>query len=251
MTIDFISSSMNKKLLFIVLGILALAGAIFFVLLSHQAETPQLTQVQPPAAAAPAVNLDELKTKAEAGDAAAQIQLGWAYEKGSGVKTDMKAAVKWFQQAADQHAPEALAALGELTQAGQGTKRDLTEAARLYRLAAEKGSVAGQYNLAYLYEQGSGVDRNEKEAAHWYQLAAEGGDPLAQFDIGQRCMLGVGIATNQVEALKWLTLAAAQGQADSARLQAELKSRLSSAEITEASRLAREFVVRAAPGAAK
>jgi hypothetical protein len=236
---------MNKKLLIIVLGILAAGFATLFVVFDLESQAPQTPEAGT-APAAPMVNIDELKTKAQAGDAKAQTQLGWAYQKGTGVKADMKEAVNWFQKGAAQNAPEALDALGEMTQAGQGTKRDLDEAIRLYRLAADKGNVAAQYNLAYLYEQGLGVDKDQTQAAHWYQLAAEGGDPVAQYDLGQRYMLGVGVTTNLVEALKWLALASAQGQTDSARLLADLKSRAAAAEIAEAGRLAQQFVVRSA-----
>lgn len=241
---------MNKKLLTIVLVIVVTGLALLFAVF-NQVSRPPPVPAAGPAPAAPTVNIDELKTKAQAGDAAAQTRLGWAYQKGTGVKADMKEAVKWFRKAADQSAPEAQDALGEMTQAGQGTKRDLNEAIRLYRLAGDKGNVAAQYNLAYLYEQGMGVDKDEKQAAHWYQLAAEGGDPVAQYDIGQRYMLGVGVSNNLVEALKWLTLASAQGQTDSTRLLANVKSRATSSEIAEAAQRAQQFVVRSTTAATK
>lgn len=110
--------------------------------------------------------------------------------------------------------------------------------------AAQLGNVAAQYNLAYLYEQGSGVDQSESEASKWYQLAAKGGDPLAQFDIGQRYHLGLGVTANQAEAVKWLTLAAAQGQADSIKLLAKLKSILSAADLATGAQSAQTFTTR-------
>jgi hypothetical protein len=235
---------MRHKTLIVVL-LIAVAGAVGFYVLLTKSGPPQPANPVPVAPAGPPVNIDELKAKAEAGDVASQIRLGWAYQKGEGTKPNMKEAVKWFRKAADQNAPDALAALGEMTQAGQGVQRDVKEAVRLYRLAAEQGSVAGQYNLAYLYEQGEGVVHSETNAAHWYRLAAEGGDPIAQYDLGQRYMLGVGVSTNRIEACKWLTLAAVQGQADSGRLLPDLKSQMSFAEIAEAGRLVKDFAPRA------
>jgi len=231
---------MRKLLPIFVLAFVTAGTVAFLVLRNTPSGVPQLTPAnQPPAA--PPVDIDALKAKAEAGDAASQTSLGWAYQKGTGVRPDMKEAVKWFKKAADQNAPDALAALGEMTQAGRGVKCDVKEAARLYRLAAEKGSVAGQYNLAYLYEQGSGVDQSETEAARWYQSAAEGGDPLARYDIGQRYMLGVGISTNRVQAFMWLTLAAGQGQTDSGRLLKNLRAQMSSAELAQARQMLKGF----------
>jgi hypothetical protein len=235
---------MKQRILIFIIAA-SLAGAAGFFILSNQGQTGAQPQVPAtPASAQPPVDLEALKAKAQSGDPAAQTSLGWIYEKGAGVKTNMKEAVKWFKQAADQNDPDALDALGEMTQAGQGVTLDVAEAARLYQLAAEKGNVAAQYNLAYLYEQGSGVDKNETQAAKWYQLAAEGGDPIAQYDIGQRYMLGVGVSTDRVQAFKWLTLAAGQGQVDAGHLLPGLKSQMSSQALAEAGRLAKEFVPR-------
>ncbi len=224
-----------KKILF-PLTILGLGFFAYCKLKPGQA--PSATEPRPAAAA---VNLSELKSKADAGDAAAQTAFGKILLDGTQTKADQKEALRYYRMAAEQNFADALSALGELTQAGRGMPANPAEAARLYRLAADKGSVAGQYNLAYLYEQGSGVPQSEKDAAKYYQLAAEGGDSLAQFDIGQRYKLGVGVKTDLVQAFKWLALAAAQGQVDSAKLLAQLKNDLSRDQKAEAQRQVKEF----------
>ena len=43
----------------------------------------------------------ELETRAKAGDAVAQYDLGVAYQRGDGVKADLKRAVRWWQKSAD------------------------------------------------------------------------------------------------------------------------------------------------------
>ncbi|HEY2082834.1 MAG TPA: tetratricopeptide repeat protein [Verrucomicrobiae bacterium] len=235
---------MRQKFL-LVLFVMMVVGIAAFVLIQKQ-RRPVMEQAATAVVLEPApspVDINALKNKAEAGDPAAQTRLGWIYERGNGVKRDMKEAVKWFQWAAEENYPEALATLGEMNQAGQGVSRDITNAVKLYRLAADKGSVAGQYNLAYLYEQGIGAEKNEVEASKWYEAAAAGGDPLAQYQIGQRYMLGVGVATNQVQACKWLALAMQQGQKDSKSLLSKLKSHMSRDEVAEATRLADNFHV--------
>jgi TPR repeat protein len=229
----------QKKFIIIIFPALAVLGAAFF-LLQKQPQVDTSPQVaEPPDVSA--VDLAVLRTKAEAGDPAAQTSLGKMYLDGTSKKTDVKEAVKWLQLAAGKNYPDALAALGELTQAGQGVPLNVDEAVRLYRLAAENGSVAGQYNLAFVYEQGTGVKQDEREAAKWYELAAEGGDPIAQYDIGQRYKLGMGVVTNRVQAFKWLSLAAAQHQSDSAKLLPDLKHEMSEDELAEAGRLVKEF----------
>jgi len=46
---------------------------------------------------------EELKAKAEAGDAESEYQVGLAYTKGQGVTKDEVEAVKWFRKAAEQN----------------------------------------------------------------------------------------------------------------------------------------------------
>lgn len=235
---------MNKKILLITLVVAVVAGSALFWSYHHAGIHSD--QIQTPRVATPAqpVDLARLRAEAKTGDPAAETKLGWVYERGTGVKPDMKVAVTWFKRAADQKYPDAQVALGEMIQAGQGIKADPAAAARLFLLAATKGNVAGQYDLAYLYEQGIGVKKDETQAAKWYQLAAEGGDPLAQFDIGQRYELGVGVSKDRVRAFKWLSLAAEQGQSDSQRLLPDLKSQMSSDEIAAANKLVKEFAPR-------
>ena len=45
---------------------------------------------------------EEIKAKAEAGDADAQFNLGVMYRKGQGMEQDYKEAFKWWKKAADQ-----------------------------------------------------------------------------------------------------------------------------------------------------
>ena len=61
-----------------------------------------------------AQDVSGLKRKAERGDAAAQVDLGFAYENGKGVPQDDKEAVKWYRKAADQGHPQAQSNLGNM-----------------------------------------------------------------------------------------------------------------------------------------
>ena len=56
--------------------------------------------------------------------------------------------------------------LGFLYERGRGVKQDYAEAARLYRAAAEK-DLAPEINLWVDYERGRGVDQDNVEAAKW------------------------------------------------------------------------------------
>ena len=98
---------------------------------------------KPPIAAAPK-SLQEIKAKAEKGDATAQFNLGAMYYYGLVVAKDEKEAAKWF------------------------------------RKAAEQGDADGQLSLALMHTQGRGVAKDEVEAVKWYLLAGAQGNEWAK-----------------------------------------------------------------------
>mgnify|MGYP006121971821 FL=1 len=62
------------------------------------------------------VEIKELKEKALAGDASAQLFLGQSYQRGSGVEKDLDEAIKWLRKSAEQgnvYAPHILKKLEE------------------------------------------------------------------------------------------------------------------------------------------
>ena len=201
-----------------------------------------------PAPASPKVeekiDVDAVRTKAEAGDARAQRELGRMYAKGLGVPESYTEAGKWYRKAAEQGNAEAQLALAELHEAGQGVARDEKEAAKWYRAAAEQGLAAAQYNLAAIYVIGRGVAQNTGEALKWYRKAADQGDPLAQFNLGMRYYEANGVAADPVEAYQWLSLASAQGIPDATRARAELKGKMTAAQVSEAERRVSAFMVK-------
>lgn len=75
-------------------------------------------------------------SKAEEGDATAQLYVGQIYEKGLGQAPDYKAAANW------------------------------------YRKAAAQGNAQAQVNLGALYEKGLGVAQSSATAAEWYGKAS-------------------------------------------------------------------------------
>jgi uncharacterized protein len=229
-----------KRLQILALSIVLAAIAAALVFFAHPfrpAPVAASSQELPPQP----VNLVALRTRAENGEAQAQLQLGNVYAKGESVHQSYDDAAKWYEKAAAQGNAEARLALGELYEAGQGVPKDVTRALELYRQAAEQGLAAAQYTLGFMYEAGRGVAADQAQAALWYRRAAEQGDPLAQYDLGQRYDLGVGVSTNAIEAYKWLTLAAAQGQPDSAARLKKVQAKMTHAEVAEANRSVAEF----------
>jgi TPR repeat protein len=80
---------------------------------------------------------------AEQGEAIAQFNLGYIYEKGYGITQDYTEALKW------------------------------------YRKSAEQGDASAQFSLGYMYEKGRGVPASHKKAIEWYRKAAAQGDEEA------------------------------------------------------------------------
>ena len=81
-------------------------------------------------------DIDDLRKRAEQGDADAQHSLGVMYHNGEGVPQDYAEAVKW------------------------------------YRLAAEQGFAVAQLNLVFMYYNGEGVPQDYVQAHKWSNLAA-------------------------------------------------------------------------------
>lgn len=147
---------------------------------------------------------------------------------------------------AEQGDAEAQNELGSWYYAGRGVAKDDIEAARWIGLAADQGHVPAQYNLGLLYFRNRGVDGNDAEAAKWYRRAAEQGYAPAQGALGYMLAYGAGVEENTVIAYMWLELAR-NGATDEftrrlyAQQRHELAQRMAPAEITEATRLAKEW----------
>ena len=101
----------------------------------------------------------DLLTKAKAGDAEAQFNLGDRYCHGDGVPQDDKEAVKWYRKAAEQGYAFAQHNLGVMYANGRGVPEDDKEAVKWFRKAAEQGYAFAQFNLGVRYDTGRGVPR--------------------------------------------------------------------------------------------
>ena len=119
-------------------------------------------------------------SKAESGDAGAQMWLGAAYEQGWFGRTNFPAALKWFRKSAEQGNPDAQNSLGQMYEYGEGVPENLSFAAEWYRKAAEHvpdlgGAGQGRNNLGMLYLDGRGVPKDHVQAYMWFKLS--GFDP--------------------------------------------------------------------------
>src|SRR5260370_39128913 len=83
-------------------------------------------------------SLEEIKVKAEAGDANSESQFGLRYAKGQGVAKNEVEAVKWYRQAAEQGNAAAQDNLGVCYANGQGVAKYEVEGVEGVRKSAEQ-----------------------------------------------------------------------------------------------------------------
>jgi len=72
--------------------------------------------------------IEEVKARAEAGDAESEVELGLRYTNGEGVAKDQVEAVKWFRKAAEQNFAPAQYNLNVCYYNGKGVAKDQVEA---------------------------------------------------------------------------------------------------------------------------
>lgn len=164
-----------------------------FVLLTVHAQTspPQAAVVDP-----------GLLARANAGDAAAQLQVADVYAAGKDSKPDYKQAAVWYRKAADQGNLAAEVHLADFYRDGRGVTRDMTQATDWYRKAGDAGDVSAQGSLGILYSLGTGVARDDVEAYYWLCLAASQKGPNQARYITNRQSVGEHITTDQQAAVE-------------------------------------------------
>ena len=150
-------------------------------------------------------DIEQLRKVAEQGDAGAQANLGFMYDRGWGVPEDDREAVKWF------------------------------------RKAAEQGHAGAQADLGLKYAEGEGVPEDDQEAVRWFRKAAEQGAAMAQHNLGVMYSKGEGVLENYVKAYAWLNLAAAQGDESAVKIKDWLRPRMTNEQVAEAQKLAAEL----------
>lgn len=213
-----------------------------------------------------ALGMRWLRLAADKGLPDAQNEVGFLYQQGQGVERNEAEAVKWFRLAADRGGlVVAQNNLADSYVLGLGAPQDFGEAFKWYRIAADQSSSYAENVLGVAYEHGFYVAQDDAEAFRWYRRAANkiyerpGNTWIhsPQYNIGAMYASGRGTAQDYVQALMWFTLAIAFGDTkppaplgiklvDTSKYTAleqrdRLMALMTSAQISEAERLAREW----------
>ena len=142
---------------------------------------------------------------------------------------------------ADQGDARSQMTLGAWYFYGRGVPKDYARAHQWLNLAATEGDSFAQALLGRMYARGQGVSQDFQQAVKWYQLGAAQGNSLAQYDLGLSYFPGKGVLQDFVFAHKWLNLAAAQGVKEAINFRDSLARKMTSSQLAEAQKLAREF----------
>ncbi len=156
-------------------------------------------------------NLGPLRSLAEQGKPAAEVDLGIAYAKGQAIPRDDATARHWFERAAAEGAPKAQYWLGGFFERGRGGPRDYAQALQWYQRAADQGYPPAEDAVARFYGRGIGVARDLDRRTDWYRRAADQGDPFGEWALGNFYQFGNGVPRNTRLALHWYQRAADQG----------------------------------------
>ena len=172
-------------------------------------------------------------------DPAEQYRLGGQYESAESCYH----AVDWYRKSADQGYAPAQRALAYMFEQGMGVNQDMNQAFAWYRKAADGGDAEGEYKTGWSLDVDSGdVDSTAMATAvEWYRKSAEQNNHAAQMFLGFAYATGKGAARDDVQAYKWLTLSNGRGYDTPATL-AELESRMTKGEISEAKQKADEWM---------
>jgi TPR repeat protein len=154
-----------------------------------------------------------LRKAAVKGFLGAQLSLASRYSKGDGVPQDLQEAAKWYRKAAEQGSAWLQQRTGERFFNGDGVPKDEAEGFKWFLKAAERGLANAQVTVGWSYHSGQGMPQDYAEAVKWFRKAAEQGNMYAQYDLGLCYHDGQGVPQDYAEAVKWFRKAAERGLA--------------------------------------
>jgi TPR repeat protein len=139
-------------------------------------------------------------------------------------RQDHKAALAWYEKAAQQKFAEAYLRMGQIYGEGAGVEKDAAKAFELIQKAALEEHSEAQLLLKDLYTRGLGVEKDETKATYWEEKArghrergetadkawaerhrslAERGDAYAMWVIGDLHAQGNGVEKDMGLAFSW------------------------------------------------
>lgn len=130
-------------------------------------------------------SIDIVTQKAEDGDVASQLRLGYSYLYGQdGVDIDYAKSFHFYEMAAKAEDKIGLNNLGSLYYNGIGVKRSPKIAAELFARSAKLGNIDAATNLGFMYISGNGITKDIPTGLEYLEQAASQGNVLAGYIVG-------------------------------------------------------------------
>ena len=157
-----------------------------------------------------------LRQGMQAGDSEAQVNLGYLYARGHGVREDQQEALRLYQLSADQGNSEGMNAVGYKYLFGTGVRVDAVKAVHWFCLAIGQGNPRAMNNLAQMLGSGSYVMRDEAEARSLWEQSAKLGHANSMMNLGMSYLRGT--ERDPIKGQDWMIRAAKSGQPDAQRM---------------------------------
>lgn len=181
--------------------------------------------------------IDYFRRSSELGFAPAQVVLGYLYETGLGTTADPREALEWYKKAARQDDPLAQWLVGRMIYLGEVPSRDLSGAASWLEKSAGHDDPFAEYLLGKI-----ALERNDyARSVDRFRQAAQQGLPQAQQQLALLLREGEGVPLDKFEAYVWMLVSSDAGlHVADTDLQA-LEAELSSAQLEQAKKKARDL----------
>ncbi len=111
---------------------------------------------------------------------------------------------------------------------------DWHTAYRIISDMANRGNMNAEHFMGWFYEQGIEVEQSDKKAFEWWQKSAPKGIPESQSGIAQLYESGRGTDKNYINAYVWYSKAVMSGDKESQILLANLSTKMSKQQLSEA-----------------
>lgn len=171
---------------------------------------PQAAPVpaEPPPADWTTLPIDDLRRRADGGEAGAMEELARRLLQGDGVAKDVQAGAGWMLRAAERGSAQAAFNVGVMYERGFVVDRDSSRAVEWYGKAADGGVATAQHNLALLLRDGKGAPRDPAKAADLLRAAARQVMPASMYALGDMYERGEIGQKDLAMALAWFAMAA-------------------------------------------
>ena len=173
------------------------------------------------------------------GDPKGIFGLGVMYQFGYGsVEQDYGTSRTLYERAAKSNLPAAIHNIGFMYQHGLGVETNLAKAVEYYAKSADLGYAVSQHDLAYMYHEGLGVPQDYPRAFALYKQAADSGVPDAIYNVGFMYGRGQGVERNFIASYAYIKAASQLGRKVDPQELAWFETRFPPPDLERANRMA-------------